>query len=407
MLLFPGGQLLTKFGLLLLKILVVVLIGWVFWPQFRWNEFADALARTSGPTALAVLTLFWFQAVMAALRWRWILRQLGHPLTTGASVEAWVFGQCASQILPSVVGGDAARIIRLRRYHVPTTDALVSVVIDRFAGFVALVVLSAFTVPMLTAYKTTLIPDEIFRAGGMSCLLGAILCRRVNELPARAHSIAEPALDGQHSGFPSHSATRSGSGRVARAAADERGSAAVYPDRLRHEYDGDHQRVPAGSRTQSVDGPVFLLRDPAAGVPADVYSDLDRGLGRSRGPHAERLSPHPRSSPRRACGLDQTRAGKSGARPDRRHRLDRAARERNRRRTAARAGDGPFRSQGVVQTRGWLTRIQERSSTCTGLFWLDLSPRMSWPMSRCFVTLTLSQQSARSRSITAAPSPRS
>lgn len=166
---------LTRVGLLILKILVVVLIGWVFWPQFRWNEFADALARTSGPTALAVLTLFWFQAVMAALRWRWILRQLGHPLTTGASVEAWLVGQCASQILPAVVGGDAARIIRLRRYHVPTTDALVSVVIDRFAGFVALVVLSAFTVPMLTAYKTTLIPDEIFWAVGMSCLLVAIL----------------------------------------------------------------------------------------------------------------------------------------------------------------------------------------------------------------------------------------
>jgi len=167
--------LLTRVGLLILKILVVVLIGWVFWPQFRWNEFADALARTSGPTALAVLTLFWFQAVMAALRWRWILRQLGHPLTTGASVEAWLVGQCASQILPAVVGGDAARIIRLRRYDVPTTDALVSVVIDRFAGFVALVVLSAFTVPMLTAYKTTLIPDEIFWAVGMSCLLVAIV----------------------------------------------------------------------------------------------------------------------------------------------------------------------------------------------------------------------------------------
>jgi glycosyltransferase 2 family protein len=166
---------LSRVGLLILKLLVVVLIGWVFWPQFRWNEFADALGRTSGATALAVLTLFWFQAVMAALRWRWILRQLGHPLTASASVEAWLVGQCASQILPAVVGGDAARIIRLRRYHVPTTDAVISVVIDRFAGFVALVVLAAFTVPMLTAYKTMLIPDEVFWAVGVSFLLVGIL----------------------------------------------------------------------------------------------------------------------------------------------------------------------------------------------------------------------------------------
>jgi uncharacterized membrane protein YbhN (UPF0104 family) len=360
--------LLTRVGLLILKILVVVLIGWVFWPQFRWNEFADALARTSGPTALAVLTLFWFQAVMAALRWRWILRQLGHPLTTGASVEAWLVGQCASQILPAVVGGDAARIIRLRRYHVPTTNALVSVVIDRFAGFVALVVLSAFTVPMLTAYKTTLIPDEIFWAVGMSCLLVAIVLLSLRWTANTAVFRRIPRLAQVQAALRALRPTKEGLLLFTLIGLGTNMTVIISAFLLGRELNP------------------LMDRDPAAGVPADVYSDLDRGLGRSRGPHDERLCAHRRSSHRRACGLDQTRAGKSGARPDRRHRLDRAARERNRRRTAARAGDGPFRSQGVVQTRGWLTRIQERSSTCTGLFWLDLSPRMSWPMSRCFVT---------------------
>src|SRR5215831_16891701 len=52
---------------------------------------------------------------------------------------------------------------------------VVSVVIDRFAGFVALVVLTAFTVPMLTAYKNMLIPDEVFWAVGLSFLLVGIL----------------------------------------------------------------------------------------------------------------------------------------------------------------------------------------------------------------------------------------
>ena len=102
------------------------------------------------------------QALMAALRWRWILRQLGYPLTAGASLEAWLVGQCASQVLPAVVGGDAARVVRMRRYAVPTTAAIVSVFIDRFAGFVALVALSAFTVPLLTTYEIKIIPSEIF-----------------------------------------------------------------------------------------------------------------------------------------------------------------------------------------------------------------------------------------------------
>jgi len=82
-------------------------------------------ARTSAATVSEVLTWFWFQAVMAALRWRWILCQLVYPLTTGASVEAWLVGQCANQILPAVVSGYAARIIQLRRYHASTAAALV------------------------------------------------------------------------------------------------------------------------------------------------------------------------------------------------------------------------------------------------------------------------------------------
>jgi uncharacterized membrane protein YbhN (UPF0104 family) len=170
-----GFALLSRVGLLVLKIVVVGALGWIFWPQFRLNELAAALARTSMMTVLAVLALFGLQAVMAALRWRWILRQLGHSLTVGASIEAWLVGQCASQILPAVIGGDAARIIRLRRYCVPTTPAVVSVFIDRFAGFVALVVLSAITVPLLIAYQNRLIPAEFFWVVGLSCLLVGIL----------------------------------------------------------------------------------------------------------------------------------------------------------------------------------------------------------------------------------------
>lgn len=147
----------------------------MFWPQLRWDEFADSFARTSTTTIMAVLALFMLQAAMAAMRWRLILRQLGYSLTVGSATEAWLVGQCASQFLPAVVGGDAARVIRLRRYSVPTTAAVVSVFIDRFAGFVALVVLSAFTVPLLTTYENALVPVEVFWLVGSGCLLVGIL----------------------------------------------------------------------------------------------------------------------------------------------------------------------------------------------------------------------------------------
>jgi uncharacterized membrane protein YbhN (UPF0104 family) len=93
----------------------------------------------------------------------------------GSSIEAWLVGQCASQILPAVIGGDAARVVRLRRYRVPTTTAVVSVFTDRFAGFVALVMLSAVTVPLLTTYENKLVPSEVFWVIGASCLLVGIM----------------------------------------------------------------------------------------------------------------------------------------------------------------------------------------------------------------------------------------
>jgi uncharacterized membrane protein YbhN (UPF0104 family) len=88
---FCGVDLLTRTSILILKLLVVVVLGWVFWPQFRWYEFVASMARTSTAAAVAVLALFGLQVVMAALRWRWILRQLGYPLTAGESIEATGF----------------------------------------------------------------------------------------------------------------------------------------------------------------------------------------------------------------------------------------------------------------------------------------------------------------------------
>lgn len=176
MLYFHGVEVLTKIGILALKILLLGTLGSIFWPQFRFNDFASALTQTSLASVLAILALFALQALMAALRWRWLLHQLGYPLSVGASVEAWLVGQCVSQIMPAVIGGDAARVIRLRRYFVPTADAVVSVFIDRFAGLVSLVALSAITAPLLITYKNSFVSTEIFWVVGISCLLvGAIL----------------------------------------------------------------------------------------------------------------------------------------------------------------------------------------------------------------------------------------
>ena len=96
------------------------------------------------------------------MRWRWIVQTTGHRLPVMDSLDAWLVGQCASQVLPAVIGGDAARILRLRRYGVPMSVTTVTVIMDRFAGFVVLMILSIISIPVL-AYRSDehLVPHEI------------------------------------------------------------------------------------------------------------------------------------------------------------------------------------------------------------------------------------------------------
>jgi uncharacterized membrane protein YbhN (UPF0104 family) len=317
-------DLLTRTSILILKLLVVFVLGWVFWPQFRWNEFVASMARTSTAAAVTVLALFGLQAVMAALRWRWILRQLEYPLTAGESIEAWLVGQCASQIVPAVIGGDVARIIRLRRYCVPTAAAVVSVFIDRFAGFVALVMLTAFTVPLLTTYEKKLIPTEIFWVVGLSCLLVALLLLSLRWTANAATFRRIPRLSRIQDALGQVKPTTEGLLLFAAVGLGTNLTVIFSAFLL--------GRAQLGNRS------LCLLRDLATGESVDVHSDLHCGLGRSRGSRDERVCADRRSDQWGTCGFHQAGTCESGARPGRWPRLDRAACQGNTQRSPFRSG---------------------------------------------------------------------
>jgi uncharacterized protein (TIRG00374 family) len=164
-----------------LKIVALTGLGWLVWPRLDIAAFTANMQRISALTVVTVLALFAAQAFLAALRWRWIIGVIGFPLPMLASLEAWLVGQCASQVLPAVIGGDAVRVLRLSRHHVPLSASTISVFIDRFAGFVVLLLMSATSLPVLLGGTAPhALPAEVVWTVGLGCLLTivAIFCLR-------------------------------------------------------------------------------------------------------------------------------------------------------------------------------------------------------------------------------------
>lgn len=91
------------------------------------------------PGWLAVgMIIVMVQVVLVALRWRQIALSCGAPLTAQQSIRFNLIASFFSQVLPSTVGGDAARVWLLARAGAGWTRATYSVLLDRFIGVLAL-----------------------------------------------------------------------------------------------------------------------------------------------------------------------------------------------------------------------------------------------------------------------------
>ena len=127
--------------------------GALIWYLFDRNHHAidDALVSVrdidTGMLALAILMMFG-QVVVCGLRWRAVLVALGEPLSLAKSTLLFYIGSFFSQTLPSSVGGDAVRMYKGRRAGLSLSAAINSVMLERGATVVALVILVMATQPV-------------------------------------------------------------------------------------------------------------------------------------------------------------------------------------------------------------------------------------------------------------------
>lgn len=115
--------------------------------------------------------------VLRGLRWRALIRDLGHQITLWRCTEIFLIGTAFNQILPTGIGGDVVRSVMLGRDGLGPARAASTVLVERAEGMMALL---AVGVVMLSVAGTGMPPGIrlLMLAAACGGVVGAVVLRR-------------------------------------------------------------------------------------------------------------------------------------------------------------------------------------------------------------------------------------
>lgn len=132
-----------KFALVAVKFAVSAALLYFAVGRVNLDMLGDRLNNLDAMWIVAAVAVTVLQVVLVAIRWQRIVRICGAALPLWAAVRFNMVATFFSQVLPSTVGGDAARIWLLARTGAGWVTATYSVLLDRFVGVLMLAILVA------------------------------------------------------------------------------------------------------------------------------------------------------------------------------------------------------------------------------------------------------------------------
>lgn len=134
----------------LIKAAISAVLLWFLIKDLDLAELTrQMLSVEAGPLAAAVILASIALLFAPALRWSSILRAISHPMALRTTFPLLVISQFFSQVLPSSIGGDAARIWLAHRAGLSGAASVSSVMIDRALGMLSLCLIITAMLPSL------------------------------------------------------------------------------------------------------------------------------------------------------------------------------------------------------------------------------------------------------------------
>ena len=138
-----------RYLILATKIALSAGLVWYAFSKVDVGSAMEYLRNISAFAIVAALALLFVQMVIAALRLRELLMLLGATCDVIGAVDVVMIGAFFSQTMISFIGGDAMRIWRIVRSSTPVGVATRSILFDRAAGFMGLIILTLLGLPLL------------------------------------------------------------------------------------------------------------------------------------------------------------------------------------------------------------------------------------------------------------------
>jgi uncharacterized membrane protein YbhN (UPF0104 family) len=130
---------------------IAIAIGLIYWVLDRaggWENVRDTLADMQlGGWVLGTLAIT-ASTCLSIMRWYILMRSVGLDTTGWAVFKLGWIGVFFNNVVPGLTGGDLIKAFYVTREHPKQrTDAVISVIVDRAIGIVALAVIAAVIVP--------------------------------------------------------------------------------------------------------------------------------------------------------------------------------------------------------------------------------------------------------------------
>ncbi len=203
-----GGK---RLWLTLLKVLVSG--GLVYWilRDVELEHIWRAIAESNMPLLIFAFGIFFIGYVITALRWRALMSVHGTRPPLAVLVQSFMVAVFFNNLLPSTIGGDVSRMFDAWRLGVSKTHAVSVVLLDRFIGLLALLVVAgtavlasreiAVQIPMFGPVIALVIGGAAILAGlvfGHPRILVDTVERLVAYLPGALARLAHKVLDAFH-----------------------------------------------------------------------------------------------------------------------------------------------------------------------------------------------------------------
>src|SRR5881396_2691485 len=127
---------------LTLQVVVTVILLALLFRRFDWAAFGLVLRRMSLGFYVGSLLAIVAGQLLYALRWQVVLRGMGRTVSYRDVLEQYLIGLFFSNLIPTAVGGDAAKVYYLGR-RAGYVEVGASVFVDRFLGFLWLAIIGS------------------------------------------------------------------------------------------------------------------------------------------------------------------------------------------------------------------------------------------------------------------------